>query len=455
MSQELLRRIVLVFSPAFFGLIILQLIHIVDVIRRDKKTVPKKTVWLVWMAIPVLGGFVAGIYYWIVVRRFGPPAGKSTPAKSGKVTAKTPKKAKKKSATTPKNKKKSTADAPSKPVISKPVKPKSVTSPAASPAVSAKSATRSTPTANIASKPLKPAASPVAQPQPVSPPTAPATPPNQSQTGLKGYGDDRRNRIIENNAAQPPIDGRPRVHQADKVNVKPDGLLITDGLNRHHVKWNEIQIIIGAQSPVGIRDKLMMDMFVAGLVAPYRIFDDVILYQEFLDDVSFNIEDNFRAFTQWVLKHATAAVVEPETVDFANIPTKHFAHQFRKFQEFDEFVWKIRNQVFSQTEVSSAEPQPAVSAPEPPPTPAPPPAEEKFGVIIREITPGYEKHILQVIMHLYKCDVDRAKTFLKLPSIVGQNLSREQALKLTNELQKRGAVVQGVRMEQLKKLRKT
>lgn len=476
-------QVLLVLAPGIVGLIILQIIHLIDINQRDKNKFQSKPFWFFLMLIPFIGGFFAMIYRIFVMPKLPDPLPKRSKSIesnrrddrrsviSAPVKRKTPPKTKPKPKPepvpeediVPENKPESTrptstshSTPPSGMYYEIPLPPLAKKSGQRNPQDEPKrtpSIKKTTPSTDDL-KPLVEQAKPAAPKS--TPPTEEPVAPTQK---IVGYGDDRRNRIIEANAAEPPIDGRPRVHEIDKINVKEDGLLVTNGLTRRHLTWEEIYIIIGAQSPVGVRDSLLIDMFVEGQTAPYRIYDHVIMYQDFMSQISFNSEDNFREFIQYILTRTPRTIVEPETQQFVDDPNKHFAHQFRKLHEFDVYVWKIRNQVLSAQESA---PPPAKSTPhtnqehqsQPKPVSVESQQKEKYAIIMRGIQAGKEKHVLQILMHIYKNSPEKTKKMMKTPSIIGQNLNQDVTTKISEALKKQGAKVQIVTMSQLAEMRK-
>lgn len=333
-----------------------------------------------------------------------------------------------------------------------------------------------------------------------------------------GYGEQRKWETIERNAAKPPIKGRPRVHEVDKLERNDSGLIITYGLHRKKIKWKDIFLLVAGQAPIGGPNTgLMVDIFTRNNYGPYRIFDKKILYQQFLPEVEYNIDKNFKNFLRYLVGRVPDLPVDPDTKDFIEVDDKHYNQRYQSYHEFDEYAWRVRCQVVDEYEIKiktdlddveeTREPQqktyeldedeiiqqyigkkpeeveapvspkqnatpvePEVekvaekeSAAEPVETKKPPKTiksektkskqKNKFALILKSVDPDREQEVLKLICTLLKCSPQKGRRYLNTPTLIAKNVSRDVGLKISKKFNALGAQIQGISMEQYRKMK--
>jgi hypothetical protein len=464
-------------------LIIFWLLQLVDVLKKD---FPDKGKWIILL---IFGNVIAATYYYSKIR---PNVGKmKTPnvkkkSSSGGLISKPVdiqkvKEKKKRLETQQKKQEKEEEDEPPEPNVVEPV------------------ASESQPNQTIRS---------ILQQQ-----KAQTTPTDHE---FVGYGEQRKWETIERNAAKPPVKGRPRVHEVDKLERNDSGLVITYGLHRKKIEWKDIFLLVAGQAPIGgPHTGLMVDIFTRKNYGSYRIFDKKILYQQFLPEVEYNIDKNFKNFLRYLVERVPDLPVDPDTKDFIEDEDKHYNQRYQSYHEFDEYAWRVRCQVVDEygikiqtdledveetrtpqqktydldedeiieqyigkkpeeeEETSSpkrsatpvepevekiAKQQPAekkVETEKPPKKvkPSSKPKNDKFALILKSIDPQREQEVLKLICTLLKCSPQKGKRYLNTPRLIAKNVNRDVGLKISRKFNALGAQIQGISMEQYRKMK--
>lgn len=274
---------------------------------------------------------------------------------------------------------------------------------------------------------------------------------------LKGYGHERKYTLIEKNAQEPPVKGRKRVHYADKIEKGENGLLITYGLHRFEMLWDDIFLLVGGQAPEGVKDSLMFDLFSKRIHAPYRILQHRVQFQQFIDEIKYNIDDNFRDFIRFIFDKIPDLPTDPYTKEFISDDEQLYSNRYRNIHEFNQYVWNIRSQVLGHHEIDEEEQkqtETVTKKAKKAPKRSTKPNNDRFAIILKEYDEAQSDKLVAFLAKIHKCSPQKAKRFLKTPAVIAKNVTKKTGFKISKKISQCGGQAKGIPMNQYLRMKK-